>query len=118
MGKNRFVDPRTVRIDLSDGDWIEVKARLAYGEQQRMLGAVIGGVSLDDSAAGINLQNVPINLEKFSVARLSAWIVDWSFTRDGKRVEVTGDAIAALDPDTATEIDAALKAHIEAIEKN
>jgi hypothetical protein len=31
-----FVEPDTVRKELSDGQWIEIKTRLTYGEQKRL----------------------------------------------------------------------------------
>ena len=45
MGKNRFVTPDTARVELSDGDWIEIKERLTYGEQQRLAGGALTRMS-------------------------------------------------------------------------
>jgi len=106
MGRSRFVTPNIARLELSDDDWIEVKERLTYGEQQRL------------NSAGLRYREktedgVVLDMERLSVTRLATWIVDWSFDdADGKRVGVSEDAIWALDPETAREIDAALSAHI------
>ena len=35
MSRNRFVKPETVRLPLSDEDWIDVKRSLTYGEAKR-----------------------------------------------------------------------------------
>jgi len=114
MTRNRFVTPRTIRLELSDGDWIEVKERLTYGEQQRLGSGAFEKVSRSSDGSDIEFR---MNMERYSILRMSTWIVDWSFTDErGKPVAVSQSAIAALDPDTADEIDAALTAHIEALE--
>ena len=111
MSRNRFVQPATVRLELSEGDWIEVKARLSHGEQSRALGAALGKANL---GAG----DVELNYERFAVDRLLVWIVAWSFRDDRDHpVAVSRAAIAALDTETADEIDAAINQHVEVIEQ-
>ena len=113
MGKYRFVKPEVARLDLSDGDWIDVKRYLTYGEQQRITGSSIGKMRMDQANP-----EVGVDWEKFSVVRLSTWIVDWSFVDESdKRVRVTSDAIRELHPDTIEEIDKVLTSHIEALEE-
>lgn len=109
--KNRFVTPDTVRIELSDGDWIEIKERLTYGEQQRLAGGALTRVrGAGDNAA------IDLDFERYTLLRMLTWLVDWSFVgANGKPVRVSMSSIAALDPDTAAEIDAAITAHIEAL---
>ena len=103
MGRSRFVIPNTVRLELSEGDWIEVKERLTYGEQQALAGA-----SLDKMTPGST--DIAINLQRYDIMRLDTWIVRWSFCdANGKAVKKTRDAIAALDPATAKEINDALR---------
>ncbi len=125
MARNRFVQPETVRLPLSEGDWILVKKRLTYGEEQRLAAAALGKVSrLDRGDAEVSL-----DMERFAVERLEIWIVDWSFWRHSPECEDSGhctpdcqpvrfcrDAIAHLDPDTVEEIDAALERHIQEME--
>ena len=114
MSKNRFVVPNTVRVELSEGDWIELKDRLTYGEQQRLASAALTRMS--NAGAGEDA-GIDLDFEKHSLMRMQTWLVDWSFLgANGKPVSVTRAAIAALDPDTAAEIDAAITAHIEALE--
>lgn len=113
MPRNRFIEPKTVRLEISDGDWIEVKERLSYGEQQRLASGAFDKVS----KLGQNEAEFSMDMERYNVLRLQTWIVDWSFVdARGKQVRVTPQAIAALDPDTVAEIDAALTAHIESLE--
>jgi hypothetical protein len=112
MSRNRFVVPSTVKVDLSEGDWIELKERLTYGEQQRLASSALSRMTNAGADAGIDL-----DFEKHSLMRMETWVVDWSFVGpNGKPVEITRRAISALDPDTAAEIDAAITAHIEALE--
>jgi len=112
MGRSRFVLPETERLELSEGDWIEVKKRLTYGEQQRLAGGALRP-KLTDGEIDISL-----DLETHSILRLSIWIIDWSFCdAKDKQVEVSRDAIASLDPDTVEEIETVLTAHIRALEE-
>jgi len=112
VGRNRFVTPETARLELSDGDWIEVKERLTYGEQQRLAGGALRP-KLTDGEIDISL-----DLETHSILRLSTWIVDWSFCdAKDKQVEVSRDAIASLDPATVDEIEKVLTTHIVALEE-
>jgi len=112
MARNRFVVPNTVRVELSDGDWVELKDRLTYGEQQRLASSALTRMTNAGADAGIEL-----DFEKHSLMRMETWLVDWSFVGlNGKPVSITRAAIAALDPDTAAEIDAAITKHVEEIE--
>ena len=117
MPRNRFVIPETVRLDLSEGDWVEVKSRLSYGEQQRLAG---GALRTRRSLVGTGNEDfeLSVDMEAYDVLRLSTWIADWSFCNSaGKQVPVSPEAIAALDPDTAAEIDEALSAHMREMQK-
>jgi hypothetical protein len=117
MPRSRFVEPETVRLELSDGDWIEIKKELTYGEAQRVAGSALSRVHVGGKAeASIDLEQ-----ETYQVLRLYTWLVDWSFAgKDGRRVRISKDAIGNLQSDTVAEIDAALTAHITAqdAEKN
>ncbi len=111
--KNRFITPGTVRLELSEGDWIEIKQRLSYGEQQKLASDALGKkVGLLEGQPQVEL-----DMATYQIKRLRMWIVDWSFTDDRDRhVPVSEDAIANLDPDAAEEIDAAITAYLEARE--
>ena len=116
MGRNRFVSNEIVRLELSDDDWIEVKKRLSYAEQQRLATGAFSRMGMADKEIELKMDSEAFNCQRFLI-----WIVDWSFVNaKGKQVSVTLDAIKQLDPDTAAEIDDALAVHIEAVaaEKN
>jgi len=111
VARSAFVIPGSVRVTLSQGEWVEFKTRLTYGERQALTGSALGRVDLQDA------QNLPLDFRKHSVLRLSTWIVGWSLCDEqGRRVDVSDDAIEALDPELADEIVEALDAHVKAQE--
>lgn len=109
MARNRFVVPENTRLQLSDGDWIEVKKQLNVGEQKQLEAA---GVTR--SALGPPI----IDWQEYQIGRAAVWITDWSFADEtGKQREFSVEALKAVDVDTFQEIQAALNAHIEAGDK-
>ena len=114
--RSRFASGAAVRLALSDGDWVLVRAELTYGQQRRLAAAGVTGVP-DALAAQGQGQRLSMDLAAFDIERLCTWVMDWSFTdEEGVRVDVSREAIEALHPDAAAEIQAALDAHIEALE--
>ena len=106
MSRNRFVDPNRARLQISEGDWLEVKCELNVGEQKML------------EAAGVrrSADGVEIIWEDYQIKRAAVWITDWSFQdSSGKQQEVSIEAIRALDVETFTEVQAALTVHIAAI---
>jgi hypothetical protein len=109
---NYFVTADTVRLDLPDGEWIEVKAELSVSEEKRLTGAAlqVNLRSVNDPAA-----DIPFNYERFSLLKLYTWLVDWSLKdAQGKAVPLTLDTLGALRGRCAGWIEAALDAHIAA----
>ena len=116
MAKQRFVVPNVVRLGLSDGDWIEIKERLDFGETQALTAATL---AQDGNLAGGDAPTLRLDLGAYKVKRMLMYLLDWSFRDvDDKSVQVTEATIKALDPETAAEIDAALDAHIAGIAAN
>ena len=109
---NYFVEPDTVRLELSDGGWIEVKTELTFGEQQRLIGKVLQSRNAEptlDSTAW----------ESYKIMGFLTWIVDWSLTdAKGKPVPVSRDAISNLRRPIAEEIDELLAKHIQEVESH
>ena len=114
MARNRFVVPNTVRIELSEDDWIEIKERLTYGEQKRLETGAMGKMT----SGGASEAGISLDFERYNLQRLHTWLVAWSFVdENGKRVKITIDSLSALDQESAQEIDDALTAHIEELEE-
>lgn len=111
---SRFVRPVRVLLTLANGDTITVKERLSAGEQRAMF--VRMRRAGDDDLLRVDPMQV-------GLARLTAYLLDWSLTDDaGQRVEIRDRGIAeveailnSLDPDAFQEISVALDAHIGAV---
>jgi hypothetical protein len=118
MARNRFVRPETVRYDLSDGDWIEIKRELSYGEAQKLAGAATSGLKgfgTDESGEEQEL-SIGLDLERYELLKFWTWLVDWSFRdEEDKPVPVSMAALRALTEETGEEIAQAIQRHEEAL---
>lgn len=121
MGRNRFVKPEVVKLDLSEGDWIEIKARLNVEELKRVEYAPLSHITADGltrpGAASVEEAKAEahVDLGEGTLVAMETYLVDWSF-RDGddKPVKLSRAAIRALDPESADEIMAAIQKYLEA----
>ena len=105
-----FVVPDVVRIDLEHGQWIDVKRELTYGETEDMYASMRKQFGPNE----IPLLDPP----RIGRARMSAYIVAWSFAdANGKPVPVGDSAFADLRPSVAREIREALEQHEEDIQR-
>ncbi len=97
------VAPETVRLDLGDDQWVEIKRELNYGEMSDVAEATRG------------------SLVKAQLQLIAAYIVDWSFVDGaGKRLPVESltdriGALRAMSTEAVAAIDAAVSAHVEAV---
>jgi hypothetical protein len=113
MPRCRMVVPETVRLSISDGDWLEVKKRLTHGERQRMF-AMLREVGADGTLRP--------NLELLATGQAVAYLVDWSLVDlKGKPIPIETDAqrVAALnafDEETVREIARVIGEHVSAME--
>jgi hypothetical protein len=121
---DRFVKPTDKdgkllvdRLPLGDGDWIEVKKQLSIGEVQTIERA---GMRDYHQVRGEQpaQPRIDVDLNAYALVRNFMWLADWSFRdADDKPVALTISAVAALEPETFTEIEDAISAHITAIAK-
>src|SRR4030065_405384 len=119
--KNRFVKLNTVRLVLSEGDWIDVKEELTYGEEQRMAGVGLTSLRTPEQVGNepVRPHEIGINLELFNIEKILMWCLDWSFVDENdKRVKLDRSSVSALQPETAQEILDALMAHVEKLEED
>lgn len=106
--KKWFVDPDSAQVSLGDGEWIELKKRLTVGEERDAMKALyrmVDGVLSPDMAM-------------IGIADVMAYLVDWSLTRNGKRVDIGTDgkklaALRSLSQDAFKAIHEAVTKHIE-----
>ena len=111
MPKLRGVKADTVRLPLSDGDWIDVRRELTIGEARRIY---------SEAYRSTDGATVTVDAQIASFARSATWITAWSLLgQDGmaivwpinlslrKKIEI----LEQLDVDTMVEIEAAIAAH-------
>lgn len=109
MPRCRFVQPSIVRLPISEGDWIDVKRDLSYGEEREMFAAM-----RSETATG----ELRVDARLVGPARLLAYLLAWSFTGpDGQPVEVSAGAIDQLDRGTAAELFVVLDTHDETVRR-
>lgn len=110
---SRFVKAGRTRLPLSDGDWIEVKTGLTYGESQLLANS--GIKSFKNPNSGVT--EVGIDFSEANIERICTWVVDWSLRDDEDRaVRFSRDAVVNLAPEAAQEILDAIDRHVEALE--
>ena len=108
---SRFVQPASDKIDLTDGDWLIVKRQLTAGEQRRAFARTIKTLTLG--------QPGELNPEGIGLAKIVAYLLDWSLTdADGRPVVVRDQpdailegALLAMTPESFREIHDAITAH-------
>jgi hypothetical protein len=115
VSKRRFIQPGTTRLDLSEGDWIEVKTELDYGEQQQLRIASMQPLALERD---MSLENLQIQLNPFLLRQklIELYLTDWSFRDEEDRpVPLSRTTLLSLDPETVDEMEAAINAHAAAV---
>ena len=109
MPRSPFVRPEHVRIELTEGRWIEVKKRLSVGEARQAMTSFVGAYRSDGSRTP--------NLETLGMGQVLAYLIEWNFVDDTDRVvPVSLDAIKMLDPRVYGEVETAINAHVAAVE--
>jgi hypothetical protein len=113
---SRFVKPKTVRLPLSQGDFIDVKYRLNAGEQQALFAKMSPHV--------VPGEKMRLDSQHVISAKIVMYLVGWSFTDDGRPVPMTPDlpedvrlaTINNLDTETFAELRKAIDAHEDAVD--
>jgi hypothetical protein len=104
VSRQWFVKPDTVRLELDDDEWLEVKKELNYGEQTKLITDSQVTISVD-GAKELN----PINT---AIPGIMAYVTDWSVEVEGKRQEIRREVLEAMPFDYVLEISAAINDHI------
>lgn len=112
---SRFVRPEVVRLQLSGGDFIDVKKELNTGESRRVFARMAR-----DMTPG---QNVQLDPQQVGMAKVVEYLIGWSFTDDnGKPVELPESpemkeaVISNLHIDDWNEIRQAIDAHEDRVD--
>lgn len=117
---SRFVRPETVRLELTKGDWIEIKKQLNAGEQQDMFARL---VVKNRGNGATPIAHVEIDPLQATTSQAVAYLVDWSLADDDGKVnvikrqppDVVAAKLRALDGESYTEITQAIQAHEAAV---
>ena len=113
MPRNPFVKPEVVRLDLAEGDWIDVKKFLTAGEEARMNGAGLRQMTQEDGKAAFTL-----DFERLRLAQVAAYVVAWSFVdAKGNQTKPTPENVSALSGDVLKEIGDAIDTHLQRMEE-
>ena len=97
---------------------ITLKKRLNVGEARRVMTAGWRGLSNIGRASANVTPEININWQAQTFARAEAFLTDWSLTEEnGQRLPLTRETIEALEQDVFELIEAAITAHVEAMEQ-
>lgn len=103
----RFTKPDVDRIEISDGDWIEVRRDLNNGEVKKLEAA---GQKPPIAIDGKLYNN--IDWERYNIERAMIFMTAWSLRgEDDKPVRLDISALKALEPESFAEIDTAIVNH-------
>jgi hypothetical protein len=110
MPRCRVVQPDVVKLPLSEGDWLEVKKQLNFGDHTRAA-IKLYGRTLADGSREPDIETLGMSMEM-------AYIVAWSFRdADDKPIPVSFSALESFDRETVREIEAAVSTHAAAVTK-
>jgi len=109
MPMRRFAQAAIVRLPISGGDWLDVKAELTAGEQREMFTAMVRTTASGEPVFqdGRPLRDPTL----FARSMIAAYVLDWSFVLEGRPIEVSVQTIDGLLPLTFAEVADAVNAH-------
>lgn len=111
MGVLRLANSSAKKIDLAEGDWIEVKSDISKRAFADLVSSLPGDVG---SGEGVSL-NVSQALE-FQTNLFEAFIVDWSLVDEkNKKVPATAENYLLLGRNAAEAVDEAISTHFDSL---
>lgn len=113
MARQYFVSTATKKLGeeygFTEGDWIEVKNALSYGEGLHLTSSTVDEIRQRED--GTNATK--FDLKKFKIDRILLYVVAWSVrTASGAIAKIDRVTVEELAEDIANEIDAALDKHV------
>jgi hypothetical protein len=112
MGRCRVVQPDVVRVQISDGDYLDVKKTLNAGEYRDLIAGMAGVSHFGEKAT--------VDMKKVGITKVLQYLVGWSLVGvDNKPLpydidlpeEARVSALRSLDRETFSEIVEAIDAH-------
>lgn len=111
MPRCRVVQPSAVTLQLTDGDWIQVKRVLNNGEYRESQRALLGRIGPDGS-------RTLVDEDTLGMAEVLVYLVAWSLLdSDGTVLPLTLESLKAIDPDSFREIRVAVEEHKARVEE-
>ena len=123
MGRNRFVNTNpasreTVRVELSDGDFVLFKKSLTNGEARRIRTAAFGGLKGNIDPKKSEDTELTVNWDAMEFDRVFTWLHGWSFRNGADQpVQFNRENLENLDEDAFEEIKTKLDAYVAEKEK-
>lgn len=121
MSKNRFTSGEVERLDLSEGDWVEIVKDLNTGEQKKLEAAGLKPPIAVSQPDGTFKIVSPIDWEVYEIDRAMIFLKAWSFRdKEDRPKPLTRDAVKALSPPDFEEVNQAIITYTikRAAEKN
>lgn len=101
----------TTHVELSDGDWVNLKQKLDYGEASVLYDATYRS----NMASPDPTTSREVRMAVFNTQRILLYVMEWSFIDDEhKPLPVNAENIRRLDSETANELHEAITAVEEA----
>lgn len=89
--QSHFINNEIRRVDLGDGQWVDVKRELSVADRDFIINRMFRGSNGESQSVTVD-----------TVALLLASITDWSFVdADGKKLPVAEEHVNRLKPATA-----------------
>lgn len=112
-----FIEPGTVRLDLGDGDWIEVKRELSAGELKAMRTSSFTYMQGQSGASADDEVKIGVDWRRLAVARILSYVIDWNAKdAQGRPVPFSRAAVEQLSVTDFERLEATLNTHAVAIE--
>lgn len=96
MAQRFTYDDEIDRVELGEGDWVDIKHRMSYGDQQKVVGRFVKfGLAGKIPQAELDMQSAEILT---LLLNTKAWNLK---DREGKDMPINEESISNLDPATA-----------------
>lgn len=109
MGRDWFASQGREKIELGDGDWVEIRKELTYGEFIQFMQAT--GLDLSEQ---FTFNTLVTSMKPI----ILSYVTDWSVTDpNGQRVSVSAESVESMHNDCVLEIGTAIARSVGLITK-
>lgn len=109
MGRCRIVRPNSMRLPISDGDYIDVKKELNAGESRQVYAGMVKEQKFGEAPTA--------DPARVGLTKMLQYLLGWSLVDlKDEPLELSEAALLSLDLPTYNEINAAIDTHAEKVE--